>query len=314
MSPREALQSPVALFYIALTFGLLLVAGVVFGVWRQHASRAGQSYRGWLFIVPVTALALFLGRETTIIFFTCVALLAFREFALATGMSGDWYLTGGVCLGIIAVGVVTVVPDPTKPALGWFDAFMTLPVFVTAGIVAVPVLRDRVHGQLHAVAVAVLGFLYFGWMLGHLAFLANTKHAYAYLLYLLFAVEINDIAAFLAGRLFGRHSLRTNISPKKTSEGSLGALAVSLTLPWLLWFTFPHFQWQDLLVVGLIVGVGGQVGDLAISVMKRDVGIKDMGAMIPGHGGILDRIDSLVYVAPLFFHYIRYRHGFDWFA
>jgi phosphatidate cytidylyltransferase len=117
------------------------------------------------------------------------------------------------------------------------------------------------------------------------------------------------VAAFITGKLFGRHVLRSNISPKKTWEGSLGALAVSLALPWALWFTFPHFEVWDLLAVGLIVGVGGQIGDLAISVIKRDLGIKDMGAAIPGHGGILDRIDSLIYVAPLFFHYIRFRFG-----
>ena len=68
---------------------------------------------------------------------------------------------------------------------------------------------------------------------------------------------------------------------------------------------------RDCLLAGLIVGVGGQLGDLAVSVIKRDLGIKDMGAAIPGHGGILDRIDSLIYVAPLFFHYIRYCHDFS---
>jgi phosphatidate cytidylyltransferase len=159
---------------------------------------------------------------------------------------------------------------------------------------------------LQVLALAIVGFLYLGWMFGHLAFLANAEHAYSYLLYLLFAVELNDVAAFVTGKLFGRHPLRSNISPKKTWEGSLGALAVSLALPWALRFTFPHFNAIDLIVIGLIVGVGGQLGDLAISVIKRDLGIKDMGAAIPGHGGILDRIDSLIYVAPLFLHYTRY--------
>src|SRR5262249_18225617 len=105
-----------------------------------------------------------------------------------------------------------------------------------------------------------------------------------------------------------RHLLRSGISPKKTWEGALGAVAVSALLPWALHFTFPHFEAQDCLLAGLIVGIGGQLGDLVVSAIKRDLEIKDMGAMIPGHGGVLDRIDSLIYVAPLFFHYLRFRY------
>ena len=78
---------------------------------------------------------------------------------------------------------------------------------------------------------------------------------------------------------------------------------------WGMSSTFPHFGARDCLAVGLLVGVGGQLGDLVVSVIKRDVGVKDMGAVVPGHGGVLDRIDSLVYVAPLFFHYVRFRFG-----
>ncbi|MDQ3120712.1 MAG: phosphatidate cytidylyltransferase, partial [Verrucomicrobiota bacterium] len=96
------------------------------------------------------------------------------------------------------------------------------------------------------------------------------------------------------------------ISPKKTWEGALGALAVSMILPWLLRFSMPEFGAAQLILTGLIIGIGGQLGDLSISVIKRDIGTKDMGASIPGHGGILDRIDSLIYVAPLFMHMTGY--------
>jgi phosphatidate cytidylyltransferase len=286
MSPREALQSPVIHFYLALVFGLLLAAGLPLGLLRRKAGRVWQTYRGWLFIVPVTAAAVLLGREAAILFFTAVGLLGFREFARATGLAGDRYLTAGVCLGILAAGAAALLPDPAGAAPGWYDLFMTLPVFVVAGLLAVPVLRNRARGQLQALALAVLGFTYFGWMFGHVALLANSTHAYAYLGYLLFAVEVNDIAAFLAGKLFGRHPLRSQISPRKTWEGSLGALAVSLALPWALWFTFPHLHPQDLLAAGLLVGVGGQLGDLALSAVKRDLEIKDLGATIPGHQGV----------------------------
>jgi phosphatidate cytidylyltransferase len=312
MTPGAALDSPVFLFYAALLAGLLAVAGSVlaalrFGL-RRNVDHAWKAYLGWLLMIPLVLGSIFLGRVATVIFFTVVAALGFREFARATRLDRDPLMTGVVYLGIFAAGVLALVTDPGLHVPGWYGTFMALPVYVIALILAIPILANRVEGELRSVALAMVGFIYFGWMFAHLAFLANARHAYAYLLYVLLAVELNDVAAFTCGKLFGRHPLRSNISPKKTWEGALGALAVSLALPWLLHFTFPHWQPRDLILAGLIVGIGGQLGDLAISVIKRDVGVKDMGSAIPGHGGILDRIDSLIYVAPLFFHMVRYFH------
>jgi len=84
-----------------------------------------------------------------------------------------------------------------------------------------------------------------------------------------------------------------------------------VALPWIMGFSFPPaFGWQAKIMAGLIVGIGGQLGDLTISVIKRDIGIKDMGAAIPGHGGILDRIDSLIFVAPLFVRLVNWVEPF----
>jgi phosphatidate cytidylyltransferase len=276
----------------------LIVAGGVIAACRRRRGgldHAWKAYCGWLVMVPLLFAAIFLGREATIVFFTMVALLGFIEFARATALDQDRLMTAAVCLGIVAVGVVALVHDPKLGVPGWYGLFMALPVFVIAALLLIPIVRDRAKGQLPKLALAIVGFLYFGWMFGHLAFLANATHAYSYLLYLLLAVEFNDVAAFTCGKLFGRHPLRSNISPKKTWEGAVGALALSLALPWLLQGTFPHVETHDLIFMGLIVGVGGQLGDLAISVIKRDLGVKDMGSAIPGHGGILDRIDSLIY-------------------
>lgn len=313
MSPDLALHSPVFLFYLALGGGLLALGAALLAVlqWGLHrdVGHAWRAYSSWLLIVPLLLLVYFLGREAVVGFLTLVAALGFREFARATGLSDDRLLVGAAYLGIGATGAACLVSEPAEGAPGGYGLFSALPALVTAALVAVPVARDRAGGQLRPLALAVFGFLYFGWVFGHLALLANSRHAYSYLGYLVAAVALNDVAAYACGKVLGRHPLRAHVSPKKTCEGAAGALAISCLLPWALLFTFPHFGLRDCVAAGLIVGVGAQVGDLVVSVVKRDLGLKDLGASIPGHGGVLDRIDSLVYVAPLFFYYVRYRDG-----
>jgi phosphatidate cytidylyltransferase len=310
MSPGAALQSDIFRLYLVLVVVLLATSGVALAiltsVFKKEVVSVRVTYRSWLVMAPIFLGCVFAGRAATIVLATLLALLGFKEFARATGLYRDWWMTGGVYAGIVAVGVVGLVRDPRSGVPGWYGLFMTLPVFVVALLLLIPILRNRTQGQLQAMSLAIVGFLYIGWMFGHLGFLANSRTAYGYLIYLVFAVELNDVAAFAFGRVLGRHPFRSNISPKKTWEGALGALAVSLALPWLLRFSFPHFGATQLILTGLIVGIGGQLGDLSISVIKRDLGIKDMGVTIPGHGGMLDRIDSLIYVAPLFLHMVDY--------
>ena len=306
------MQSDVFLTYLQIVGGLLVIAGLVIAVLRGFGKNVDsiiRTYRGWLIMVPLVLGFIFLGRTATIVGVMLLALFGFKEFARATGLYDDWWMTGIVYLGIVALGLVTYIDDPRLDRQGWYGMFMALPVYVIAAILLTPILRNRAKGQIRQVALAIVGFIYFGWMFSHLGFLANTPYAYGYLLYLIFAVEINDIAAFTFGKLFGRRKLRENISPNKTIAGSVGAVGVSLVMPFLLWFSFPHFVPAHLLLAGLIVGVGGQLGDLVMSYIKRDIGIKDMGQVIEGHGGILDRIDSMIFVAPLFFHAGRWFHG-----
>ncbi len=272
-------------------------------------SHAWQSYTSWLVMVPLVLGGIFAGRVPVIVLARAAGRLRLQGIRpgdrplsrLADDRRGlpghrgrgPWFRRSTIRIEHVP---------------GWYGLFAILPVYVIAAILLIPILRNRAEGQLQAIALAILGFLYIGWMFGHLAFLANTRDAYGYLLYLIFAVEVNDVAAYTFGKLFGRHPLRSNISPKKTWEGSLGALAVSMALPWVLRFSFPDFTALELILTGLIVGIAGQLGDLSMSVIKRDLGIKDMGTLIRGHGGILDRIDSLIYVTPLFFHMARWFH------
>jgi phosphatidate cytidylyltransferase len=310
MSPQAAIHDPAFRLYVIIAAVVLVVAGAILSLlrWglRKDVASIWHTYRSWLIMAPLVIGLIWLGRVATIIGFSLIAVVGFKEFARATGLYRDWWMTGTVYLGIVAVAFTALFPHPRGGPPGWYGLFMTVPVYVIALLLLVPIILNRTAGQLQSLALAILGFLYIGWMFSHFPFLANSDRPYAYLLYLVFAVQLNDVAAFTFGKLLGRHKFRSNISPNKTWEGALGAFAVSMALPWLLRGTFPHFGPVQLILTGLIVGIGGQLGDLSISIIKRDIGVKDMGALIPGHGGVLDRIDSLIYTAPLFLHMVDY--------
>jgi phosphatidate cytidylyltransferase len=315
MSPQIALHDPIFLSFCRVVAISLLAGGSVLGVlrWRlkKNVDAMWKTYCSWLIMAPLGLIVILAGRVPVIVGVTLLAIFGFKEFARASGVYRDWWMTGAVYAGILTVGIASIMPHPRgeEPGTGWYGFFVAVPVFAIALILIIPILRNRARGEVQRMCLSIVGFIYIGWMFGHLGFFANATNAYGYLCFIIFATELNDVVAFTFGRMFGRHPLRSEISPKKTWEGALGALAVSMVLPWLLRFSLPDFGPRELILAGLIVGIGGQLGDLSISVIKRDIGTKDMGAVIPGHGGILDRIDSLVFVAPLFMHMAGYYHA-----
>ena len=314
MSPRAALESTVFLTYAAIILGLIVVSGLILVVltygFKKNLSGVWRTYRGWLVMAPLVLGAVFAGRLAVIIGVGLLSLAGFKEYARATGLYRNWAMVLAAYAGIVAVTMLSAMRDPrTPPNWGWYGLFMVVPIYVITLILLIPIIQNRSKGQLQNMALAIQGFILLGWMVAHIGFLANSPHAYGYILFLVLAVEVGDVAAFVSGKLFGKRKLRDQISPNKTWGGSLGALAVGMALPWVLWFGFPHFEPLHLLLAGLIVGIGGQVGDLTISVIKRDLGVKDMGVLIPGHGGLLDRMDSLIFAGPLFLHMVRNSFG-----
>lgn len=296
--------------YLRVIVSLLVIVPIILlvleKVFHKNMHSVWQIYRGWLIMIPPFLLFVFLGRVVFIFGVFAISVFSFLEFSRATGLDKEKWITYVVYLGIAAVTVLALIRDPSTNYFGGYGMFMALPVYIVGLIIFVPIFQNRYDGQLQAVSLGMMGFMYFGWMLGHLSFLADSTYSNHYVLFIVFAVQLADIAAYNFGKLFGRKKLRGNISPNKTVEGSIGALLVSLCLPWFFRDTLFEFGILQLILAGLIVGIGSQLGDLAISLIKRDLGIKDMSTMIPGHGGILDRIDSLIIATPLFFHMIRY--------
>jgi phosphatidate cytidylyltransferase len=154
-------------------------------------------------------------------------------------------------------------------------------------------------------AVVAFGLFYIAWLLGHLILLRSLPEG-SFLVFFLFLVTwANDTGAYYVGSLWGRHPMAPRISPRKTWEGFTGGLIGSVLAAFACraWFLESLGQ-ADALWLGLLIGIAAPLGDLCESVLKRSAGVKDSGAIIPGHGGILDRIDSLIFTTPTFYYYI----------
>jgi phosphatidate cytidylyltransferase len=127
------------------------------------------------------------------------------------------------------------------------------------------------------------------------------------LLYLIVVVQLSDVLQYVFGKTLGRHKVVPKVSPNKTWEGTVGGIAAATLVGALLWWATPFSPWEAA-GIALIVNLAGFSGGLCMSAIKRDRGIKDFGTLIEGHGGVMDRIDSLCFAAPLFFHVVRYSY------
>jgi phosphatidate cytidylyltransferase len=259
-------------------------------------------YFSWLVFIPLIIGPVLLGAAYTIAAVAVLSLACYREFARATGLFREHLVSLLVVLGILALTFAI--------ADHWYEFFMALTPLTIATIAAISILPDRPQGYIQRVALGVFAFMLFGVCFGHLGYLANDGNYRAMIIWLVACVELNDVFAYVVGKSLGRHKLAPHTSPNKTIAGSLGALVLTTALA----ATLGHWVFAGtridqpgwLILLGAIVSACGQLGDLALSSIKRDLGIKDWAATFPGHGGLLDRFNSLLFAAPAVFHFVGY--------
>jgi phosphatidate cytidylyltransferase len=177
--------------------------------------------------------------------------------------------------------------------------------------------RTRDANPLETMAYTLFGLLYIVWLFNFLTKIVYLAPRDAdggttgqfYVLYLLLVTKFSDMGAYVAGSLFGRHKLVPHISPHKSWEGLVGAILFAVGGSFGLWYLIPGqlaaFGPADLLVLGILLGIAAVIGDLAESIVKRSAEAKDSGGLLPGIGGVLDLIDSVLFTAPILFFYMR---------
>ena len=179
-------------------------------------------------------------------------------------------------------------------------------LFLTFALIFLFRIRDLSNAA-KEVAFATLAFIYIPLLLMHLVMLRQTPFGVQWLMVIMLIVMTNDSAAYYSGSAFGKHRLYPLVSPKKSIEGALGGLIGSIGGTLLAKFTFfPQMTITDTLFTAIFIGILGQTGDLFESLLKRSFGVKDSGAIFPGHGGVLDRLDSIIFAAPATYYYVIY--------
>ncbi len=153
----------------------------------------------------------------------------------------------------------------------------------------------------------VFAVLYVGLLLGHYALLRNLEHGVELVFFVIIVTWLSDTGGFFIGKPLGKHPLAPTLSPKKSIEGLLGGIAFSVIGAIISQFTYvPFFSLSQCVMLGVSLALLGALGDLAESAIKRSVHVKDSGTIIPGHGGVLDRVDSLLFTGPAMYYYVMF--------
>lgn len=302
------LPGPAVLWTLVGLYGFLITATLIARI-GNPAGEVVTRIRSWWGIVGLFTVAL-LSVEWLDSWVVLTVLLGFVSF-----LALKEYLT--IIPTRMADRRVLVWLYLAIPLQFWFiyredyGMFMVLvPIYLLLWLPMTMVLIGETRGFLNAVGTLQWGAMMTIFSLGHLAFLVrlpgDVDGGLGLLLYVLLVTELNDVAQFLWGRLLGRIRIAPRVSPGKSAEGLVGGVLTTTALSIGLGALLTPMNWWQAAAVGLLLSVTGFVGDLTISAIKRDLQIKDSGTALPGHGGILDRVDSLTYAAPLFFHVIRF--------
>lgn len=295
---------------IGLIFGILIFSSVLFFVLGKLKPKADFSElvmrtKSWWLMAVIFVAATILHPIITFISLGLLSFVALRELSsISKNVRSADRRTLIWCFLAIPVQYYFAY-------IGQYGLFLTfIPIFMFLWIPFMLVINGDIDdiGKSMSVLPTQLMLTVFG--LSHLAFLVALPEIDGFnaggrslLLFIVFITEMNDVFQFTWGKLFGKYKILPKVSPNKTWEGLIGGVLTTVIVGYFLKFLTPFTDTQIILVC-FTIAIAGFIGDVVLSAVKRDIGIKDTGESIPGHGGILDRIDSLALTGPLFFHIV----------
>lgn len=306
---------PHAVWLAAGIFGVLLLASCVGALLKYRVARGrphtvidnmNQRIRAWWLMAALLGGALWLGKTGVVVLFAFISFVALREYATLTpSRRGDHW----------ALAMCFFVALPFQYFLiwvGWYGFYsIFIPVYAFLMLPILAALSGDIRDYMQRSATIQWGLMVSVFCISHVPALLTleipgyeSRSAFL-LVFLVIVVQASDVLQYVWGKLAGKRRIAPQLSPSKTVEGFVGGVASATALGAALWWITPFSPAQAALMA-LLITLLGFCGGLVMSAIKRDRGVKDWGTLIEGHGGMLDRIDSLCFSAPVFFHVVRY--------
>jgi phosphatidate cytidylyltransferase len=303
------------LFLFGGVLAILVVATIIGAILKKSArsesaqrtiANLNSRTRAWWKMSAIFAITLLVGKTGSLILFLLLSFLALREYiTLVPTRRGDHRTLFWAFFIITPLQYYLI-------AIDWYGFFAILiPAFAFIFIPARIALAGDTEHFLERAAKIQFGLMICAYCLSHAPALLILKipgyqgSDAVLLLYFVLVDQMSDVLQYVWGKLLGRHKIAPNVSPNKTWEGFVGGVLTATLLGASLWWATPFTPWESA-GMSFAITILGFLGGLVMSAIKRDAGVKDFGAVIEGHGGILDRIDSLCFAAPVFFHLVRY--------
>ena len=308
-----AQQQTVSLF---AGIGVVLLVASLAGYALKKAVAKGQPHptidnlnariKAWWVMVLVIGGAFLFGKNGVMLLFLFISFQALREFMSLT------YTRGGDYLALAAAFFVVLPLQYLLIYIGWYGLYsIFIPVYVFLLLPILEVVTGDTRRFLERTAKIQWGLMICVFCISHVPALLTLdipgydERNLLLIVFLVIVVQSSDVLQYVWGKLFGKRKVAPEVSPSKTVEGLVGGVLSATALGAMLWWITPFSFWQAALMAFAIT-VMGFFGGLVMSAIKRDRGVKDWGHMIEGHGGMLDRLDSVVFAAPIFFHLTRY--------
>ncbi|OCG38450.1 phosphatidate cytidylyltransferase [Gilliamella sp. Gris1-4] len=292
---------------------LLVIASTVGWLLKRHLSSPNSvidnlitRINAWWVIVAVIGIAFLIGKFAVVFLFFVASAIALREFLILTPASRyDSY-------ALVFAYFIALPLQYILVAISWYGLFsIFIPVYGFLLLAILAAITGSTYNFLERTAEVQWGLMITVYNISCVPALLilpidNYQDRNLLLIaFLVLVVELSDVLQYVFGKLFGKHKISPNLSPSKTVEGFIGGtLSASLIGACLFWIT--PFSFIQAGFISLMLTLLGFLGGLVMSAIKRDRGIKDWGNLISGHGGVLDRLDSVCFAAPIFFHLVRY--------